>query len=262
MQDFFKEQSASLIPELVPGVRVLFTEREGGVSSGPWGGPEGIMGLNVGAHVGDNAACVRMNRNIVAQMTPSAPRWMTQVHGVECVDAESVEDDGVQADAQCSVTPGVVCAVQVADCLPVLVADSQARAVAAIHAGWKSLSGGVIEKAVARVRERIADPSAELCAWLGPRISADDFEVGPEVVRAFEEHFGPVAGAVRDGKDGKFFLDLAAYAKQALAAAGVRRIDDCGLSTFADPKRFYSFRRDGAQSGRHAALIWIEPQGD
>lgn len=258
MQDFFKEQSASLIPELVPGVKVLFTEREGGVSSGPWGGVDGIMGLNVGVHVGDNVACVRMNRNIVAQMTPNAPRWMTQVHGIRVVDAESVESDAVEADAQTSVTAGVVCAVQVADCLPVLVADGKARGVAAIHAGWKSLSAGIIEQAVARLRERIGDPQAELRAWLGPRIGADDFEVGPEVVQVFESRYGVPQGAVKEAREGKFLLDLAAYAKKALEDVGVTQCEDCGLSTYADPRRFYSFRRDGAKSGRHAALIWIE----
>ena len=258
MQDFFKEKSESLIPELVSGVRILFTEREGGVSSGPWGGAEGIMGLNVATHVGDNAACVRMNRSIVSQMTPSAPRWMTQVHGTEVADAESVTDDALQADAQTCVTPGVVCAVQVADCLPVLIADSKARGVAAIHAGWKGQSAGIIEKAVARLRERLSDPEAQILAWLGPRIGADDFEVGPEVVQAFEQKYGEVSGAVRSASEGKYLLSLAAYAKQALAAAGVRQVEDCGLSTYADPRRFYSYRRDGASSGRHAALIWIE----
>jgi YfiH family protein len=241
MQDFFKEKSESLIPELVSGVRILFTEREGGVSSGPWGGAEGIMGLNVATHVGDNAACVRMNRSIVSQMTPSVPRWMTQVHGTEVADAESVTDDALQADAQTCVTPGVVCAVQVADCLPVLIADSKARGVAAIHAGWKGQSAGIIEKAVARLRERLSDPEAQILAWLGPRIGADDFEVGPEVVQAFEQKYGEVSGAVRSASEGKYLLSLAAYAKQALAAAGVRQVEDCGLSTYADPRRFYSF---------------------
>lgn len=256
----FKEELQVIQPKFPEGIGALFTEREGGVSSGPWGGPEGIMGLNVGSHVSDNASCVRMNREIVSQLTPSPPRWMTQVHGVRVVDAESVQDESVQADAQVCVTPGVVCAVMVADCLPVLVADSKARAVAAIHAGWRGLAGGVIENAVARLKERIADPEAELFAWLGPRIGADNFETGPEVWGAFKDRYGDVDGAVRQKQGGKVLVDLAAYARAALAGSGVSCVDDCGLSTVDEPKRFYSYRRDGEKTGRHAALIWIEPK--
>ena len=131
----WKTESDVIRPDLGQRVGALFTERVGGVSSGPWGGPEGIMGLNVGVHVSDNASCVRMNRSLVAQMTPGEPRWMTQVHGTDVVDAEIVERDEVKADAQTSLTPGVVCAVQVADCLPVLIAEKDGKAVA-VHAGW------------------------------------------------------------------------------------------------------------------------------
>ena len=93
------------------------------------------MGLNVGSRVSDNAACVRMNRSIISQMTPSEPRWMTQVHGTRVVRAEEVADESVEADAQVTTVPGVVCTVQVADCLPVLLADDAGRGVAACGRG-------------------------------------------------------------------------------------------------------------------------------
>ena len=256
----FKNELAALRPHLAEGVSAVFTERLGGVSSGPWGGPDGIMGLNVGSRVGDNAGCVRMNRSIVAQLAPTEPRWMTQVHGIDVVRADDVADESVQADAQVTTTPGVVCVVQVADCLPVLLADELGRGVAAVHAGWRSLAAGVVENAVARLRAEIGDEAARIRAWLGPRIGFDEFETGPEVRSAFEARYPEAQGAVRGGAGGKCFIDLAGYARAALAAAGVTEVGDCALSTAADSARFYSYRRDGEHTGRHAALIWIEPR--
>ena len=223
----WKTESDVIRPDLGQRVGALFTERVGGVSSGPWGGPEG----------------------------------MTQVHGTDVVDAETVERDEVKADAQTSLTPGVVCAVQVADCLPVLIAEKDGKAVAAVHAGWRSLAAGIVEKTVRRLRERLGNPDAQFKAWLGPRIGFDDFETSEETARTFKAHFGDVKGAVKAaGEPGKCFLNLAAYASEALKREGVRDVEDCGLSTVADPAHFYSYRRDGEKTGRHAALIWIEPE--
>ena len=254
----YKNEIEVIRPTLVKGVGALFTERTGGVSSGPWGGIDGIMGMNVGAHVGDNPSCVRMNRSILAQMVPTPPRWITQVHGTFAVDAESVTDDTLEADAETSLTPGVVCVAQVADCLPVLVAEKHARGVAAIHAGWKGLSIGVIESGVRHLRERLGDENARLVAWLGPRIGFDDFECGEDVLAAYRLRYPDVTDGIRVKGEGKYCLSLATYARYALNSVGVTEIEDCGLSTVSDPKRFFSFRRDGAKSGRHAALIWIE----
>ena len=190
MATFFRNDLDVIRPDLGEKVGALFTERVGGVSSGPWGGPDEIMGLNVGTRVGDNAGCVRMNRNMVAQMTEGEPRWMTQVHGTTVVDAELVETDAIEADAATAVTPGVVCVVQVADCLPVLLAEKDGRAVAAVHAGWRSLAAGIVEKTVARLKERLGDETAPISAWLGPRIGDDDFETNEETAAAFAAHFG------------------------------------------------------------------------
>lgn len=251
----WKNELAVIRPRLGEKIGAFFTERVGGVSSGPWGGPEGIMGLNVGSRVEDNAGCVRMNRSIVAALCPSEPRWMTQVHGVRVLEAESVNDEAVEADAQIAVTAGVVCCVQVADCLPILLADANANIVAAVHAGWKSLAGGVIEESVKAMKAKC--PDAQLKAWLGPRIGLDDFEVGEEVAEVFRQKYPSVTEGIKMVQ-GKAHVDLAGYAKAALAAVGVTDVEDCGLSTVADPKRFYSYRRDGAHTGRHAAVIWIE----
>ena len=255
-----KSELGCLAPDLGSRVGALFTERVGGVSSGPWGGVDGIMGLNVGSRVGDNAGCVRMNRSIVAQLTPAAPRWMTQVHGTRVVSADEVEDESLQADAQITTTPGVVCAVQVADCLPVLIADEKGRIAAAVHAGWRSLAAGIIEETVKEMRRKCQAEELLLRAWLGPRIGFDDFETGPEVVEAFERHFGKTPDCIKSGTEGKWHIDLAGFAKIALASAGVQKVEDCGLSTVSDAARFYSYRRDGEHTGRHAALVWIKPE--
>lgn len=129
-----------------------------------------------------------------------------------------------------------------------------------MHAGWRSLAAGIIQKAVARVREALGDPEAQLAAWLGPRIGADDFEVGADVLEAMRATLPEAARHFREKSQGKYLADLGGLARDALAAADVAAADvyDCGLSTYADPARFYSFRRDGERSGRHAALIWID----
>lgn len=264
----YKDELAVLRPqwlsrtELKDRIGAFFTERTGGVSSGPWGGAQGIMGLNVGVRVGDNAGCVRMNRAIVAQIAGAQPRWMTQVHGTRVVRAEEVDGDALEADAQIALTPGVVCAVQVADCLPVLIAETRGRAVAAVHAGWRSLAGGIIENTVNQLRLALGPEgaSAGFAAWLGPRIGFDDFETSADVKDAFTARWPACTAAVKPAAvPGKWLVDLAGFAREALRSCGIEDVEDCGLSTVADGARFYSYRRDGQQTGRHAALIWIKP---
>ena len=237
----------------------LFTCRSGGVSSGAYGGADGIMGLNVAPHTGDFGACVRMNRGIVSQLVPSDPVWLRQVHGTVIVDAAAAGGEP-EADASWSMTPGVVCTVMTADCLPVLLADAEGRIVAAVHAGWKSLAQGIIQKTVALMREKMSD-DARIFAWLAPRIGPESFEVGEDVLEAMKAHLPDAQQAFAPQDNGRYLCDLAALARQALRGSGVAEadVDDCGLSTAADPKRFYSYRRDGEKSGRHAAMIWIKP---
>lgn len=240
-------------------VRALFTCRSGGVSSGPWGAAGGMMGLNLAMHTGDARACVRMNRSIVTQCCPSEPRWLTQVHGTAVIRAEDASD-APEADAAWTASPGIVPCVMTADCLPVLFADRSGRAVAAAHAGWRSLAGGILQKTVAALREAV--PDFRPAVWLGPRIGAEAFEVGPDVLEAMKERLPDAETAFRPAPaEGKLLADLGKLARMALAEAGIEAQDiaDCGLSTYAEPARFWSYRRDGEASGRHAALIWIEP---
>jgi YfiH family protein len=138
-----------------------------------------------------------------------------------------------------------------ADCLPLLLCDPEGRSVAAVHAGWRGLAAGVIEAAVARLTE---DP-ARLLVWLGPAIGPDAFEVGPEVRAAFFAADPGVDSAFRARPGDKWLADIYALARARLAAVGVVRVYGGDLCTFADERRFFSFRRDGT-TGRMASLIW------
>ena len=154
-------------------------------------------------------------------------------------------------------TPGVVAAVQVADCLPVLLTDLNGSAVAAIHAGWRGLAAGVIQDAVAAMRLRLSPAAAEILAWLGPAIGPLHFEVGSEVLAAMQVRLPDAARAFAPATAGKYHADLFALARRALLRAGVVQIHGGGLCTYSEPRRFYSFRRDRI-TGRHAALVWLE----
>ena len=228
-----------------PGVQAAMTLRTGGVSAGPY------TSLNLGDHVGDDPAAVAENRRRLreALALPSEPLWLEQVHGTAV--ARFGGADRPRADAAVALAPGQVCAVMVADCLPVLLADRSGTCVAAAHAGWRGLAAGVLEAAVAALP---ADP-AQLVAWLGPAIGPEAFEVGPEVREAFVAVDPTATDAFRPGEGDRWLADAYGLARQRLARAGVTDVHGGGLCTVSDPSRFFSYRRDGA-TGRMAALIW------
>lgn len=142
--------------------------------------------------------------------------------------------------------------VMTADCLPVLLCDEQGSVVAAVHAGWRGLGGGVIEQAVRAMNV----PPQSLIAWLGPAIGPQAFEVGEEVRAAFIEHQPQAAAAFVSGASGKYLADLYLLARQRLNTLGVSRIYGGGLCTYTDSERFFSYRRDGA-TGRMGTFIWL-----
>jgi YfiH family protein len=248
-----------------PRVRAAFTLRHGGVSSAPFNS------LNVGAHVGDEAAAVAENRRRVRAYLhlPAEPAWMEQVHGIDVVDLDAATPAAAQgahtdaagiavagafrADGALTRRCGCVCVVQVADCLPVLLAARDGSAVAAAHAGWRGLAAGVLEATV----KNLAAKPADLIAWLGPGIGAAHFEVGDEVRRAFLAHDAGAANAFAANTRGRWQCDLAGLARRRLAALGIGAVFGGEWCTYTDPSRFFSYRRD-ARSGRMAALIWRE----
>ena len=231
-------------------VRALSTYRTGGVSAAPY------ASLNLGRHVGDAAASVAENRRSLAVTAglPAEPVWLTQVHGATVADLDAPGAPGA-ADACFSRAFGKVCAILTADCLPILFAADSGDLVAASHAGWRGVAGGVIETTVAALRV----PPAQLLAWLGPAIGPQHFEVGAEVREALLKDDVGAEGAFTLNARGRFMADLAAVARRRLAAAGISRIFGGGECTFADRDRYFSHRRDGV-SGRQATLIWLRPR--
>jgi len=227
-------------------VRAAMTLRTGGVSAPPYDS------LNLGVHVGDDAAAVAENRRRLreALSLPAEPAWLEQVHGTSVVDLPSSER---RADAAVSRTPGQVCAIQVADCMPVLFAARDGSVVGAAHAGWRGLAGGVIETTLGAMDVAPAD----LIAWLGPAIGPGRFEVGDEVRAAFLDQDAAAADAFQRNERGRWQCNLYSLARRRLAAAGIEAISGAGWCTYDERHRFFSYRRDG-QCGRMAALVWLE----
>jgi len=227
-------------------VKALQTTRNGGASKMPW------ASFNLGDHVGDDPAAVAANRQALRAALPGEPCWLRQVHGIVAVDAGQEAKTGV-ADAGFARRPGAVCAVMTADCLPVLLCDRRGSAVAAAHAGWRGLLGGVLESAVVAM----AVAPGELLAWLGPAIGPRCFEVGTEVRDAFVARDPSASAAfVATGPD-KWLCDIYLLARQRLGQSGVGAISGGGACTFSESGRYFSYRRDRT-TGRMASLIWLD----
>jgi len=239
----------------LPSVRTLQTTRACGNSASPYDDRSGEGGLNLGMHVGDTAEHVQQNRAQIRKYFPAEPAWLTQVHGTTVIDVAQVQD-APQADASFTTQPGLVCAIMTADCLPVLFADAEGRAVGAAHAGWRGLAGGILENTVAAMREAGA---GNLHAWLGPAIGPQQFEVGEDVVQAFvaKDVAMRLAFKAIDARPGKYLADIYQLARQTLAKAGVTQVSGGNSCTVSEPEKFYSFRRDGV-TGRMASFIWLE----
>jgi polyphenol oxidase len=245
-------------------VRAAFTLRIGGVSGGPYDS------LNLGTHVGDSPAAVAENCRRVRETLrlPNEPVWLQQVHGIQVVDiaapgsnaAGAVSQTGQApseppiADASVSRSAGYVCAIRVADCMPVLFASKDGSVIGAAHAGWRGLAGGVLEATI----DRLGVPPSHLIAWMGPSIGPENFEVGNDVRDAFFAADEDAASAFTPNARGRWQCDLYALARRRLQAIGVSGAFGGGWCTFAERDRFFSYRRDG-QCGRMAALIWMEP---
>lgn len=231
------------------GVHAAVTTRHGpGISTGPY------ARFNLGLRSGDTPEAVASNRDALhhALDLPSAPRWLRQVHGTTVAQLGPLASaDEPQADAAVAHLPGTVLAILTADCLPVLFCSEDGARVGAAHAGWRGLAAGVLEATIATM----GTPPARLLAWLGPCIGGGSYEVGEEVRAAFVERQPEASGQFKATRPGHWQCDLAGLARQRLVAAGVTRVHGGGFDTLTDA-RFYSYRRDGAASGRFASLIW------
>ena len=240
---------------LAAGVAACLTTRRGGVSQPPWDS------LNLGGACGDNPLAVQANRHMVAQATGVRPVWLRQVHGVGVVRlAADAASPAEPADAAWTTDPGVACCVLVADCLPVLLCTRDGRAVAAAHAGWRGLAAGVLEALLANMHLHAGVEAGDLQAWLGPCIGPRQFEVGADVLQAFNTTADAAAAACfapRPRADGlaRWLADLPALARLRLRRAGVVQTSTDGRCTVEQASAFFSFRREGT-TGRQAAAIW------
>lgn len=228
-----------------PNVKALQTTRKGGVSAAPYDT------FNLGLHVGDDPGRVNRNRQALAPLMPSEPVWLEQVHGTMVANAD-LAGCLVQADACIARQRGSVCVVMTADCLPVLLCNTQGSVVGAAHAGWKGLAAGVIE---ATVRAMNVTPQ-NLMVWLGPAISQGAFEVGDEVRAAFVAAHPQAVSAFVAGPSGKWFADIYALARIRLNAMGITQIYGGDHCTYSESDKFYSYRRDGI-TGRMGTFIWL-----
>jgi polyphenol oxidase len=208
--------------------------------------------MNLATQVGDDARAVEQNRAALQRYLPASPLWLEQVHGVDVVEVEHASHPA-RADGAVARTRHRICAILTADCLPVLLAARAGGVVGVAHAGWRGLSGGVIEATLARMNV----PGSEVVAWLGPGISQAAYEVGMEVYESFVAQDPGASEAFRRGAPGKYHADLYVLARRRLNAAGVAAVHGGGFCTFGEPDRFFSHRRDGA-TGRMATLVWME----
>lgn len=229
------------------GVRACVTTRSGGISQSPFDS------FNLGDHVNDDPQAVAENRRRLRDALDCQPAWLSQVHGIRVVEADPARVQ--EADASWSATPGVACAILTADCLPALFCDRAGTRVAAAHAGWRGLAGGMLEATL----DALDCLPGEVLVWLGPAIGPEAFEVGPEVREAFLVGHPQADATFRPSANpGKYLADLYQLARIRLAARGVTAVYGGGLCTWSDP-RFYSYRR-AARTGRFASLIWLAPR--
>ena len=237
------------------GFRHAFFTRRGGVSTGPY------ESLNFSLGVGDREENVRENLARAARALDVATGrifFLSQVHGadVHVLAGDESHDEILhrRGDALIGASPDAACAVRIADCAPILLADRRTGAVAAVHAGWRGTVAGVVASAIRTLRES-AGESADLMAAIGPHISLEAFEVGEDVARQLAAA-SPDADVV-DRSRAKPHVDLRRILRSQLRAQGLERdsIDDVPGCTVLDEDLLFSYRRDGKKSGRHLAAI-------
>lgn len=239
-------------------VRHAFFTRNGGVSQGVY------ASLNGGVGSKDAPDKVAENRARMAATMGVAPdRLLTahQIHSptVVVADAPWTHENRPRADAIVSSTPRLAIGVSTADCGPLLFADSEAQVIGAAHAGWRGAFDGVIEATVAAM-EKLGADRKRIAAALGPTISQPNYEVGPELVERFVTADAANAGFfIATERAGHAMFDLNGFIGRCVERAGIMEFEDLGLCTYADPDRFFSYRRATHRGepdyGRHINAI-------
>ena len=241
-----------------PAIRHAFFTREGGVSDGIYQSLNGGIGSN------DVPENVKENRARMAQALGVAPTHFVscyQIHSPDVIVATApwTRENAPRADAIVTRTPGLAIGVSTADCGPVLFADGEAKVVGAAHAGWKGALTGVVEATIAAM-EKLGASRGNISAAIGPLIRQPNYEVGAEFVERF---------MVTDKNNARYFIpskradhamfDLPGFIKSRLEAAEIKSVEDLGLCTYAEPDRFFSYRRTTHRGepdyGRHVNAI-------
>lgn len=215
----------------------------------------GYQAFNLANHVNDNEESVMRNREQLSTLCSLAPtdfRWLDQIHSNTLVNAENAKFS-IKADASYTRKKQEACTIMTADCLPVLFCNKQATQVAAAHAGWRGLASGILKNTV----QSFENPK-DIIAWLGPAISQKAFEVGDDVLQSFCTNNSQARQAFKPATtNGKWYADLYELARLELNTLGITEVYGGEYCTYNDAELFYSYRRDGAQSGRMASVVYI-----
>ena len=251
-------------PQIIPAnwsvgctVKAFTTTRNGGVSLPPWDS------LNLATHVNDNPENVQKNRALLKQNCglPSEPVWLEQVHSDKVIrlTAEN-KTQSFKADASYTTEKKIVCCVMTADCLPVLFCNKQANWVAAAHAGWKGIANGILKNVVNLYLQQPDSKLEDLRVWIGPAISGKVYQVGKDVKQAFIQQDSILQKAFTKQDEQHELLNSAYAACLQLMNLGLteQQITSEDFCTFKDNKRFFSYRRDGINTGRMASMIWLD----
>ena len=237
-------------------VRALTTTRLGGVSLPPFDS------LNLGEHVGDDKVHVIQNRQLLGSSLEKIfnipegtfhPIWLRQEHTCEIAQDKHLDSEEIHVrpfDGMFTQRKNVVCTIMTADCLPVFICNQEGSEISLVHAGWRGLADGIVEKAI----NSFSVPAENLLVHCGPAISQSNFEIGSEVKQQ-------LGGSERcyqksESKPNHYFADLYGLLKDKVEIMGASysQSDYC---TYADKDLFYSYRREGA-TGRMVSLLWLE----
>ena len=235
-------------------VHALTSTRVGGVSVAPYGS------LNVGDHVGDQLEHVSLNRKLLmeaihdsvelsstVELTP--PQWLRQEHTCNVVLDSTTDQHNVAYDGQFTQQKNVICTIMTADCMPVFICNESGTSVALVHAGWRGLADGIVEKTM----QLFSDTPDRLLVHCGPAISQAHFEIGNEV----REQIGGSERFYRAHKEkpGHCYADLIGLLGERVSAFGAKYTHST-YCTFTDAERFFSYRRDGV-TGRMVSFLWM-----
>ena len=242
-------------------IRHAFFTREGGVSQGVYASLNGGIGSN------DTPADIAENRARMAKALAVAPERFLSVYQIHSPEVVTVEGpwpsaERPRADAMVTRTPGLALGISTADCGPVLFADGKAHVIGAAHAGWRGALGGVLEATIAAM-EKLGASRRDIVAAAGPMISQPSYEVGADLVERFVAADPDNVRFFAPGRPGHSMFDLPGYIVARLARAGIGQVENLAICTYADPARFFSYRRMTHRAepdyGRHVNAIALMP---